>query len=128
MRHQRDHPPRPWTASEKPISLLYDSSPGLQIIFSGSSILQLHEQDVDLSRRVVLYSLHCLSFREFLLFECGLCLPILGLKDLLQDHLVIGIVQLLETIGLPSVLARYVQRLFRIDQPCLVKFNNARRR
>ena len=69
------------------IKTLYDSCPGLQIIFSGSSILQLHEQDGDLSRRVVLYFLHGLSFREFLLFELGLSLPILGLEDILQDHL-----------------------------------------
>ncbi len=69
------------------IKALYDLCPGLQIIFSGSSILQLHEQDADLSRRVVLYFLHGLSFREFLLFELGLSLPILGLEDVLQDHL-----------------------------------------
>jgi predicted AAA+ superfamily ATPase len=69
------------------IKTLYDSCPELQIIFSGSSILQLHEQDADLSRRAVAYYLHGLSFREFLLFELKKAFPIFNLQDILQQHL-----------------------------------------
>lgn len=68
------------------IKTLYDSCPELQIIFSGSSVLQMQEQDADLSRRAVMYCLHGLSFREFLLFELAESFPALTLENVLQEH------------------------------------------
>ena len=70
----------------KHIKALYDSCPGLQIIFSGSSILQINDQDADLSRRAVVYSLPGLSFRALLFFECKESFPAISLEDLLHDH------------------------------------------
>ncbi len=70
------------------IKTLYDSCPDLQVIFSGSSVLQVQvqDQDADLSRRAVMYCLHGLSFREFLFFELGESFPALTLSDVLLDH------------------------------------------
>lgn len=68
------------------IKTLYDSCPDLQIIFSGSSVLQMQEQNTDLSRRALLYCLHGLSFREFLLFELGESFSVLKLEDIIQHH------------------------------------------
>ncbi|MEJ5316496.1 MAG: AAA family ATPase [Tenuifilum sp.] len=53
------------------IKNIYDSFPDLQIVFSGSSILDIYKGFGDLSRRVVPYHLNGLSFREYLIFETG---------------------------------------------------------
>jgi hypothetical protein len=45
---------------------IYDLLPELNVIFSGSSVLQIHEQDADLSRRALMYKMPGLSFREYL--------------------------------------------------------------
>lgn len=45
---------------------MYDSFPGLKIVFSGSSMLDILKGSSDLSRRAVLYTLQGLSFREYL--------------------------------------------------------------
>ena len=50
------------------IKILYDLYPDLQIIFTGSSIIDLARQEGDLSRRAVIYELHGLSYREYLKF------------------------------------------------------------
>lgn len=48
------------------IKMMYDYLPDLQIVFTGSSILDIYKGQADLSRRVISYYLHGLSFREFL--------------------------------------------------------------
>lgn len=48
------------------IKNLYDFFPDIFIVFTGSSIIEIGKQSVDLSRRVVLYDLPGLSFREYL--------------------------------------------------------------
>jgi len=45
---------------------LYDRYSDLQIIFTGSSIIDIAKEEGDLSRRAVLYELHGLSYREYL--------------------------------------------------------------
>lgn len=50
------------------IKNLYDSYPDLQIVFTGSSIIDISRQEGDLSRRALMYELHGLSFREYLSF------------------------------------------------------------
>lgn len=50
------------------IKILYDLYPDLQIVFTGSSIIDLAKQEGDLSRRAVIYELHGLSYREYLKF------------------------------------------------------------
>ena len=51
------------------IKILNDRYKDLQIIFTGSSILNISKQQADLSRRSVIYELHGLSFREYLKFH-----------------------------------------------------------
>ena len=45
---------------------IYDAFPGLKVVFTGSSILDILKGSADLSRRVIVYKLEGLSFREYL--------------------------------------------------------------
>lgn len=45
---------------------IYDSFPTLNVVFTGSSILDILKGSADLSRRAIIYKLHGLSFREYL--------------------------------------------------------------
>jgi predicted AAA+ superfamily ATPase len=48
------------------IKNIHDFYPDLQILFTGSSIIDIAKEESDLSRRVLMYDLHGLSFREYL--------------------------------------------------------------
>ena len=48
---------------------LYDRYSDLQIVFTGSSIINISKQEGDLSRRALIYELHGLSYREYLLLN-----------------------------------------------------------
>lgn len=69
------------------IKNIYDSYPDIKIVFTGSSLLEIHKGEADLSRRAVTYHLHGLSFREFLLFEYGYKMEALTLSDILNRHI-----------------------------------------
>lgn len=69
---------------------LNDDYPNLSIVYTGSSMLEIDQQQGDLSRRQIVYELTGLSFREFLEFECGLKIPTYTLEDLLQQHTAIA--------------------------------------
>jgi len=58
----------------------------IKVIFSGSSALEIENSKVDLSRRVLFYELHSLSFREFLAIKFDIKLPTYTLADILQNH------------------------------------------
>ena len=66
------------------IKLIYDNFPELNIIFTSSSMFEIHKSESDLSRRAVFYNLKELSFREFILFETENELPIYPLQDILD--------------------------------------------
>lgn len=68
------------------IKNLYDSFPRLQILFSGSSSIDLIGGNADLSRRAVLYRLSGSTFREFLLFDKKIELPSFTLEELFQKN------------------------------------------
>ena len=68
------------------IKNIYDSFPDLNVVFTGSSMLEIYQQSVDLSRRVVSYELKGLSFREFLEYEYNLKLEKQKLEDILSNH------------------------------------------
>lgn len=70
----------------KDLKNLYDSYPDIQIIATGSSALQIEKGTSDLSRRMVIYQLYGLSFREYLEFESLLKYASVPLEDLLKDH------------------------------------------
>lgn len=50
----------------KELKLIYDYFPHLQVVFTGSSVLDIKKGATDLSRRTVMYSMQGLSFREYL--------------------------------------------------------------
>lgn len=69
------------------IKNIYDSFPDMKVVFTGSSLLEIHKGEADLSRRAVTYHLHGLSFREFLQFEYGYQMDALPLADILTRHI-----------------------------------------
>lgn len=65
------------------IKNIYDQIPALQVVYTGSSILDLEKGGADLSRRKVEYVLPGLSFREYLNISQGWNLPAYSLEDIL---------------------------------------------
>ncbi len=65
---------------------LYDNYPGLNIVYTGSSLLRIDFESGDLSRRQVTYDFPGLSFREYLYFEDVIETKALTLTDLIKDH------------------------------------------
>ena len=82
------HKYRNWS---REIKNLYDSYPGLQIVFTGSSILDIYKGFGDLSRRTLAYTLYGLSFREFLFFEEGIEINPVSLSQIVENKIVLGI-------------------------------------
>ena len=66
------------------IKNIYDSLPLLHIVYSGSSMLDLKEGGVDLSRRVIEYHLPVWSFREYLNLCNGWSLKSATLEEVLK--------------------------------------------
>jgi predicted AAA+ superfamily ATPase len=81
---------------EKELKKIYDMLP-LKVIFSGSSALQLDNAQGDLSRRVMLYDMKGLSFREFIEIKEGVTLPCFERDDIFANHTEIAR-ELLQTI------------------------------
>lgn len=63
----------------------YDTYPELKIIFTGSSVMRLKEENPELNGIVKSYSLRGFSFREFLYLKTGLSFPIYDLQEII-DH------------------------------------------
>ncbi len=68
------------------VKSMYDSFPGLKVVFSGSSLLQISKQKADLSRRAIVFSLHGLSLREYVNFTLDKEYPVYSLEEILTDH------------------------------------------
>ena len=75
-----------WSAELKQI---YDTHPRLHVFFTGSSVLNILEGEADLSRRVLLYNMQGLSFREFLELFHGRKTPVRSLEEILEGKVVI---------------------------------------
>lgn len=58
----------------------------IRVIFSGSSALEIENSKVDLSRRVLFYELHSLSFREFVAMRSGYDFMPLCIDEILSNH------------------------------------------
>ena len=74
---------------------IYDNLPGLKIIFTSSSALDVYKGTYDLSRRAMVYNLPGLSFREFLELKYKQTLPAYSLEQVLHDarNIVPGIIE-----------------------------------
>jgi predicted AAA+ superfamily ATPase len=73
------------------IKNIYDDMPNLRLVFTGSSLLHIHQAKADLSRRVVLYDMPGLSFREYLQFETKIKLNTYTLEQIINNHVAVAI-------------------------------------
>ena len=80
------HKYKEWSSHIKSI---YDSTE-LKLVISGSSMIQIHSQEADLSRRVRLYRLANLSFREYLEFQDIGKFSSYTLDELFENHITIA--------------------------------------
>lgn len=62
---------------------IYDTHACLQVIFTGSSVLDIYQGVADLSRRALMFNMQGLSFREYLLMYKGIELPVYSLTEIL---------------------------------------------
>lgn len=68
----------------KELKLIYDYHHALQVVFTGSSILDIRKGSSDLSRRAVIYTMQGLSFREYLGLFHQLDAPAYTLDEILN--------------------------------------------
>lgn len=68
----------------------YDNYPDLHIIYTGSSMLEIDNSKVDLSRRQSLYTLYTMSLREYMELEGLDIMTPVPLSELLQNHVEIA--------------------------------------
>jgi predicted AAA+ superfamily ATPase len=68
------------------IKNVYDFYKDLNLILTGSSIIEMLGLEVDLSRRARIYELNGLSFREFLAYNQNVIHPVVKLEDALKHH------------------------------------------
>ena len=66
------------------LKMIYDNCTHLQVVVTGSSILDLYKGTADLIRRVIPYHLKGLSFREYLAMNKGIVLPPASFKQILE--------------------------------------------
>jgi hypothetical protein len=65
---------------------IYDSFPSLKIVFTGSSVLDIHKGSADLSRRAIIYKLQGLSFREYLKLFHNYEAEVYSLKQIIDNE------------------------------------------
>lgn len=87
---------------------IYDACRNLKVHFTGSSMIDIISSKYDLSRRVSLYPMVGLSFREFLEFYCKIKVPLLTIKQIISDH-----VKISQDIDAPQIL-KYFREYIRI--------------
>jgi predicted AAA+ superfamily ATPase len=68
------------------LAYCYDHIPDLKIIFTGSSVLRLKDENYPLTGKVVSYNLRGFSFREFLELQTGDTFDSYSLEDIFQHH------------------------------------------
>ncbi len=92
----------------KDLKQVYDDFEDIQIVATGSSILDVSKGHADLSRRAAVYHLHGLSFREYLSFQKNLPSPSLSLHDILSRHHEIA-ADLLDTFSYTTDFSNYLK-------------------
>ena len=80
------HKYKEWSSHIKSI---YDST-NLKLVISGSSMIQIHAGEADLSRRVRLYRLANLSFREYLEFQEIGKFESYSIENIFRNHMAIA--------------------------------------
>lgn len=68
------------------LRMCYDRFPNLKIVFTGSSVMRLKEENLELSGIVKSYNLRGFSFREFLNLQTGNKFRPYSLEEILNNH------------------------------------------
>ena len=74
----------------KELRICYDTLPGLRIVFTGSSVMRLKEENPELNGIVSSYNLRGFSFREYLNLKADLKLKPYKLEEILTNHMPIA--------------------------------------
>ncbi len=69
------------------LKAIYDFYPKMKVIFTGSCATSIYNSQADLSRRVVLYTMHGLSYREFLEIKLNKSFSKYQLEDILENNI-----------------------------------------
>lgn len=96
----------PWWSRE--LKNIYDGLPGMRVVFSASSALDIYRGESDLSRRVISHSLGGLSLREYLVFSENLHFEPVSFEDIVLNHRELSNSVLEELHVLPS-FHKYLQ-------------------
>lgn len=64
----------------------YNQCPNLKIVFTGSSVMRLKEENPELNDIVKSYNLRGFSFREYVNLQTGNNFPVLSLNDIIRRH------------------------------------------
>ena len=68
------------------LKMIYDNLPSLQVVFTGSSVLDIYKGTADLSRRTLVYEMQGLSFREFINMKLGTDIPAFSLQQIVSNE------------------------------------------
>lgn len=68
------------------LRFINENYPDLKIVFTGSTVMRLKEENPDLYGKVASYNLRGFSFREYINEETGLDFPAYDLETILKDH------------------------------------------
>lgn len=69
---------------------IYDGYPGMKVVFTASSALDIYRGESDLSRRILSYELSGMSFREYLELAYKIKIPKVALDELFISHIEIA--------------------------------------
>lgn len=94
---------------------IYDTHPDMQVVFTGSSVLDIAQGSADLSRRALMYTLQGLSFREYLQLFHRIAASVYSLEDILAHRAAIE--------SLPHPLPYFRQYLQRGYYPFAIEGN-----
>lgn len=92
----------------KDLKQLYDDYHDIQLVATGSSILDVSKGNADLSRRAAVYQLQGLSFREYLNFQKNTNLSVITLEEVVSNHHVIA-PDLLDSFRYPTDFQDYLK-------------------
>jgi predicted AAA+ superfamily ATPase len=101
-KYPKKNPTSDWSSE---IKAVHDSFPNLKVVYSGSSLIELHKGNGDLSRRKVSYNLYGFSFSEYRALKTGeVKISTFPLLELLKNHTEIA--QVLTKRGSPLPMFR----------------------
>ena len=91
------------------IKNIYDMYSGLQVVFTGSSILHIDHKKSDLSRRAVFYEMPGLSLREYINFKLEKNIKPIPLESILYHHQEISM-QIIENFKPIAIYNEYIEK------------------